>query len=1023
MITFRVVDKNISKYFENERHIVEYYSEKNRKPRLFGKFPILPNKINLQELPTDKILETMGSRKRAALDLTWSASKSISVAAIALGEEKVREAWEKGIERFIQESQRYIYTRKKEGEERKYVQAEGAWMVFTHELSREGDPQIHAHCLILNKVRRDDGKYTALCAEMIVERKYFLDTIANLETLYRLQQAGYKAYLDSHNNCEIGGISETIQEIFSKRRRQVEELARERGISIQEASRELREVLVLLSRKDKEHASKEGLVQRWEEDLQKIGLSIQKIKEEFERFHSEWKEREKRYIKDEELREAFMKATKTMEEAEGVFTKEKLFVEFVRELNVYIKEQDILIPEVDKLKSFFEKQMEQNLVHLATINHIKKGKEYRGMQIMFYTTENYLKTEQKTLELAKELAQQERKFTYEEEIEAKIKEFEKEKGFSLKDEQKNAVRAILAGTGLTLIQGDAGAGKTTSLEAVAMIAQEKNIKLLGLAPTGKAAEEMSKSLGYGQTVDSFLLEFEKEPKKVLEKIEGSILIVDEAGMLGLKKTHQLLKIAQKLNCKIVLQGDAKQFPPIEAGQFFADIQKQEWVEKVELKSIRRQKKEEYRSITTALSRKNFATAFQRILEGSYFVEMGNQKEKIEKVIEDYLSLDYKETLLLASTNAEKDTLNQVIRRKLQEQEKIGQDELTAVVRQRINSQTADFRRAETYAKGDYVTVKQKEFLQWLKRHGYIDTLNYRITEVRIERINTENNEVQVSFTLQEKKRNKKEKLEKTLSLTLKASDLARYAKEIQREKIAEFARGDKILCLKNSKKLGLKNGETFIVAEVKGDKMVLVAENTRKRVSINLKEYNWIDHAYAVTCYRSQGMTVKNVLCVADVMDFNSFYVTITRGKENCRIYTTDAIRFLFESQFPKTKRTSLSLLSMQQKEEEVLRREEIAEMYIEKLFTKHEKGKISLEELKRKFWNSIKYIDSFSKQKEFRKKLSEVLEQQKEQQKEKLQKQEQIQVQQQEKQQEKQQEQVKIKMIKKQAKNFIIER
>jgi len=354
----------------------------------------------------------------------------------------------------------------------------------------------------------------------------------------------------------------------------------------------------------------------------------------------------------------------------------------------------------------------------------------------------------------------------------------------------------------------------------------------------------------------------------------------------------------------------------------------------------------------------------------------------------------------------KDQLNQTIRQKLQEQEKIGQDEIHIKTQQKINANEADFRQAETFQPGDILQVRKKEFSKRIK------LTREKIEEVRVLDTNCEKNEIKLQVITNTSK----------YEIYAYASELAKYVKQIERQQEKNFAVGDKIITLQNDKKTNVKNGEIFVVKEIWGDEMVLVAENTRKEVKINLKQYNWIDHAYCVTNFKAQGMTVRNVLyfCDQSNMNYNAFYVAVTRGKENCKIYTTNAIQMLYNAQFEQEKK-SISSLQQRKENTSVLSRSEIAEMYIHNLFEKFEKGKISLEELKRKFWNSIKYIDSFSKQKEFRKKLREVLEQQEE----KLQKQEQIQVQQQKQtqQQEKQQEQVKIKMIKKQAKNFILER
>ncbi len=64
-----------------------------------------------------------------------------------------------------------------------------------------------------------------------------------------------------------------------------------------------------------------------------------------------------------------------------------------------------------------------------------------------------------------------------------------------------------------------------------------------------------------------------------------------------------------------------------------------------------------------------------------------------------------------------------------------------------------------------------------------------------------------------------------------------------------------------------------------------------------------MDHAYAITVYKSQGMTIPRVL-IADPhasLDDKSFYVSITRGKQEFKLYTTNPVESLYKAQREKT--------------------------------------------------------------------------------------------------------------------------
>ena len=104
-----------------------------------------------------------------------------------------------------------------------------------------------------------------------------------------------------------------------------------------------------------------------------------------------------------------------------------------------------------------------------------------------------------------------------------------------------------------------------------------------------------------------------------------------------------------------------------------------------------------------------------------------------------------------------------------------------------------------------------------------------------------------------------------------------------------FAAGDKIVFLKNDIKAGVRNGTQGTIEKIRGDNFrVNIGEG--KTVSIDIKQYNRIDHAYAVTTHKSQGATVKRVIVNMNSADKalnsrNSYYVDISRAKSKVSIY------------------------------------------------------------------------------------------------------------------------------------------
>ncbi|WP_040853559.1 Ti-type conjugative transfer relaxase TraA [Phyllobacterium sp. YR531] len=108
------------------------------------------------------------------------------------------------------------------------------------------------------------------------------------------------------------------------------------------------------------------------------------------------------------------------------------------------------------------------------------------------------------------------------------------------------------------------------------------------------------------------------------------------------------------------------------------------------------------------------------------------------------------------------------------------------------------------------------------------------------------------------------------------------------EGIRNFDAGDQIVFLKNDSALGVKNG--MIARVVEAAPSCLVAEvgegDQRRRVTIEQRLYNTIDHGYATTIHKSQGSTVDRVKVLASLsLDRHLIYVAMTRHREDMALY------------------------------------------------------------------------------------------------------------------------------------------
>jgi conjugative relaxase-like TrwC/TraI family protein len=134
-------------------------------------------------------------------------------------------------------------------------------------------------------------------------------------------------------------------------------------------------------------------------------------------------------------------------------------------------------------------------------------------------------------------------------------------------DQQAMVRDLCqGGQGVVVVVGRAGTGKTFALGIARHAWQLDGYRLLAAAPTGIATVSLQ---GEGfedvATVDRLLVDLDRGQEQLDAR---TVLVVDEAGMVGSRKLARLLEHAQRGQAKVVLVGDDRQLAPIDAGGGF-----------------------------------------------------------------------------------------------------------------------------------------------------------------------------------------------------------------------------------------------------------------------------------------------------------------------------------------------------------------------------------------------------------------------------------------------------------------------
>ena len=182
-------------------------------------------------------------------------------------------------------------------------------------------------------------------------------------------------------------------------------------------------------------------------------------------------------------------------------------------------------------------------------------------------------------------------------IDSMIKMTEGETGIILSEQQITAVKSSLT-SGVSVITGGPGTGKTTIINTIINIFEQSEFKVAIAAPTGRAAKRITETSGhYASTVHRLLEYYYCEGEDVMkfgktseDPLNYDVVIVDEASMIDLM-LMQGLTDAIKPGTRLIIVGDYDQLPSVGAGNVLRDIIESEYVHTVILKEIFRQAEE------------------------------------------------------------------------------------------------------------------------------------------------------------------------------------------------------------------------------------------------------------------------------------------------------------------------------------------------------------------------------------------------------------------------------------------------
>ena len=182
-------------------------------------------------------------------------------------------------------------------------------------------------------------------------------------------------------------------------------------------------------------------------------------------------------------------------------------------------------------------------------------------------------------------------------LESMVRSAAAESGLSYSAQQEQAIREA-AVSGLLLITGGPGTGKTTLLNGILALYGQMGLRCLLAAPTGRAAKRLTEVTGQDASTIHRLLEAGIDPntgmmvfaKDESNPLKADAIIIDEMSMVDIQLLHSLLR-AIPGNKRLILVGDPDQLPPVGPGFPFGDMLRSNMLSSVRLTEIFRQAQE------------------------------------------------------------------------------------------------------------------------------------------------------------------------------------------------------------------------------------------------------------------------------------------------------------------------------------------------------------------------------------------------------------------------------------------------
>ena len=677
---------------------------------------------NGQAITEDNLLSLLNGQNKAGekitqkhkvkgIDLTFSAPKSVSVAGFVLDKNpEIIKAHDAAVLEVMAEIEENFAVARPNPYQI-WTTGKMVYATVKDGYSREHDPHLHTHCVLMNITQWQD-KFMGIWTRKILQKDFnkMFGAIYRSKLAEKLMAQGYDINYIKNGEWRLSKVSREMEWEFSKRR---EQILREKAKGALDMDAWHK------TRKEKTPGvNKDEITKDWQERISKYKMNEADNKVKAKEERQEWSKEAQFNIEAEQERAGlrgknsynlmWQNAIRRATERTALASEADLIHEYMKE-TMRTENWD---PSTYRLTlRSLENQFDQGKI----IRVKEKGKKW----VSRYTSLELIAAEKEYMNFAGVFSKTDYSIPAKE-AESYVNDLNRESkakgGRVMSKIQSQAVVDMLSTKNMiSVVQGDAGAGKTSSLKAVAdHYKNEKGFEVLGLAVQGVTAKKLADEAQIKALTLKSYLGRQRDDRK-----NGRVIIFDEASMLDSRSAAKLFRNAKENGDKIILVGDVNQLESISAGRvFYRYVDYYQRMNKMtkEVKLIQmnenyRQRDEVLREAVDAAKDGNMKRSLDILAEHGHITEIADKQHRRAQIAHLYS----KDTLIIAGTKAAKKEINKEIRRKLK-----AKGELMDEIKYKILKSDADGIETEAeirLAKGDIISFTRNDYKKYDIRNG------------------------------------------------------------------------------------------------------------------------------------------------------------------------------------------------------------------------------------------------------------------------------------------------------------------